>query len=53
MKKISLLFLVSLSLFGEDFISDFEYGQMLYRDSRGVSCVPCHGEVGEGKLIVS
>jgi mono/diheme cytochrome c family protein len=53
MKKISLLVLVSLALFGEDFISDFEYGQMLYRDSRGVSCVPCHGEVGEGKLIVS
>jgi len=52
MKKISLLLLASLSLFAEDFISDFEYGQMLYRDSRGVSCVPCHGETGEGKEIV-
>jgi len=45
-----LLLLVSLCavLFSEDFISEFEYGQMLYRDSRGVSCVPCHGETGEG-----
>ncbi len=53
MKKISLLLLASFVLFAEDFISDFEYGQMLYRDSRGVSCVPCHGETGGGMDIVS
>ena len=47
------LVLLSLTLHGEDFISDFEYGQMLYRDSRGVSCVPCHGETGGGRDIVS
>ena len=41
------------SLFAEDFMSEFEYGQMLYRDPRGVSCVPCHGETGEGREIVS
>jgi mono/diheme cytochrome c family protein len=35
----------------EDFISEFEYGQMLYQDPRGVSCVPCHGDHGEGALI--
>jgi len=36
---------------GEDFISQFEYGQMLYQNPRGVSCVPCHGDRGEGALI--
>jgi len=35
----------------EDFISEFEYGQMLYQNPRGVSCVPCHGDTGEGKTI--
>lgn len=53
MKKISLLCFCLLSLQAEDFISEFEYGQMLYRDPRGVSCVPCHGETGEGREIVS
>ncbi len=53
MKKISLLCLCLFSLQAEDFISEFEYGQMLYRDPRGVSCVPCHGETGEGREIVS
>ena len=36
----------------EDFISHYEYGQMLYKYPRGVSCVECHGEAGEGKVIV-
>ena len=53
MKKVSLLCLCLFSLRAEDFISEFEYGQMLYRDPRGVSCVPCHGETGEGRDIVS
>jgi len=53
MKIYALLCMVPLLLAGEDFISDFEYGQMLYRDSRGVSCVPCHGETGGGREIVS
>jgi len=37
---------------GEDFISHYEYGQMLYNNPRGVSCVSCHGERGEGATIV-
>jgi len=37
----------------EDFISDFEYGQMLYKNPRGVSCAACHGESGEGKEIIA
>ena len=48
-----LLFLLPLLSFGEeDFISHYEYGQMLYNNPRGVSCAQCHGENGEGKVIV-
>jgi mono/diheme cytochrome c family protein len=35
----------------EDFISHFEYGQMLYNNPRGVSCAACHGKLGEGSVI--
>jgi mono/diheme cytochrome c family protein len=35
----------------EDFITEFEYGQMLYQDPRGASCAACHGETGAGELI--
>ena len=44
---------IAVSLHSEDFISRFEYGQMLYENPRGVSCVPCHGSRGEGKIIAS
>ena len=37
---------------GEDFISDYEYGEMLYANPRGVSCSQCHGKIGEGQTIV-
>jgi mono/diheme cytochrome c family protein len=36
---------------GEDFISYFEYGGMLYENPRGVTCKKCHGTRGEGKEI--
>ncbi len=36
----------------EDFISHYEYGQMLYNNPRGVSCAQCHGKSGEGCTIV-
>ena len=53
MKKQILLLglLLAKGVSGEDFITDFEYGQMLYRDPRGASCAACHGETGSGKLI--
>ncbi len=52
MKKI--YFFLPLALLGsEDFITDFEYGQMLYTNPRGISCATCHGLKGEGKAIVS
>jgi len=36
----------------ESFITDYEYGEMLYSNPRGVSCAECHGDSGEGKSIV-
>jgi len=51
--KLLLLLLPLIISANEDFISHYEYGQMLYNNPRGVSCTQCHGEHGEGKLIVS
>ena len=48
-----LLFLSPFILGGsEDFISHYEYGEMLYNNPRGVSCVQCHGKNGAGTTIV-
>jgi len=40
-------------LFGDDFINKYEYGEMLYKNPRGVSCEGCHGVFGEGKKMGS
>jgi mono/diheme cytochrome c family protein len=51
MKRLWIL--LPLLLCGqEDFISHFEYGEMLYANPRGVSCAECHGVSGEGQIIV-
>ena len=36
----------------ESFMTDYEYGEMLYHNPRGISCAACHGSSGEGKVIV-
>jgi hypothetical protein len=52
MKKLILL--LPFLLFGdESFITQFEYGQMLYQNPRGIGCNNCHGEKGEGKIIAN
>ena len=51
MKQL-LILLPFLLCAQEDFISHYEYGEMLYANPRGVSCVQCHGKNGEGKIIV-
>jgi mono/diheme cytochrome c family protein len=51
LKRLLLIFPLLLGA-EEDFISHYEYGQMLYSNPRGVSCAQCHGESGEGKIIV-
>ena len=32
----------------ESFLSDIEYGQMLYVNPRGIACAKCHGKNGKG-----
>ena len=51
MKRLLLLVPLLLNA-NEDFISHYEYGEMLYNNPRGVSCSQCHGQKGEGKVIV-
>ena len=51
--KRLLVFVPLLLGASEDFITHYEYGQMLYNNPRGVSCSQCHGDNGEGCMIVS
>jgi mono/diheme cytochrome c family protein len=32
----------------ESFLSSVEYGRMLYKNPRGISCAKCHGKKGQG-----
>ena len=52
MIKQLLLILPLLLGANEDFISHYEYGEMLYGNPRGVGCAQCHGDNGAGKTIV-
>jgi len=57
MKKLFCSLIYCLSLYGNNiensFITQFEYGKMLYNNPRGISCVKCHGEDAHGKNIVT
>jgi len=59
MKKTILLLpiLISLNLFSENFdnsfITKYEYGKMLYKNPRGISCIICHGKDAKGKRIAT
>ena len=54
MKKIVLILLCFIFGYGDDlFITKFEYGEMLYNNPRGISCMKCHGPKGESKFFVS
>jgi mono/diheme cytochrome c family protein len=50
---IFLLFIINIYAKTNDnlFITDFEYGEMLYENPRGIGCVKCHGEDGNKKFI--
>ena len=52
--KLRLLVALSCCIFAEDsFITQYEYGEMLYKNPRGIGCVHCHGKHGEGAYIAS
>ena len=53
-----LLIFTTTYLFGQnnfdkDFITQFEYGKMLYNNPRGISCAKCHGKDAKGKIIAN
>jgi len=55
-KLFILLFatlLFSESTFEDSFITQYEYGKMLYKNPRGISCSKCHGDNAKGKIIVT
>lgn len=37
----------------ESFITPLEYGKMLYENPRGIGCVECHGQYGQGDKIAN
>lgn len=49
-----VVLLLSLALFAEEsFITEGEYGEMLYKNPRGIGCIHCHGRGGKGALIAT
>jgi len=45
------LFLLLGTAWAGSFITDEEYGAMLYKNPRGIGCNACHGREGGGKII--
>ena len=37
----------------ESFLSSVEYGKLLYKNPRGISCSQCHGSEGKGGQIIA
>ena len=57
-KYLAIFLLFFSSIFGdtnfeESFITQYEYGKMLYENPRGISCSKCHGQDARGKDIVT
>ena len=52
---IRTLFLFITIIYAKNdwFITNLEYGKMLYNNPRGISCAKCHGIKGKGKIITS
>ena len=55
MIKLYLLLLYTLllseSTFESAFITQFEYGKMLFNNPRGISCIKCHAKDAKGMVI--
>ena len=43
--------LMSKTNFDSSFITQYEYGKMLYNNPRGISCTKCHGSDAKGIVI--
>jgi len=51
MKVFICILIMFTSLNAESFITKMEYAKMLYSNPRGIGCISCHGERGEGSVI--
>ncbi len=61
MQKLFLMLFTSIALFSNEqndysiidysFITKSEYGEMLYKNPRGIGCNKCHGDKAQGLLI--
>ncbi|WP_104721406.1 c-type cytochrome [Helicobacter mesocricetorum] len=51
MYRLFLVIFVNFVFAEESFITSIEYGKMLYENPRGIGCVECHGQAGEGRMI--
>lgn len=49
--KFTLLLMMILPVFAEDFITQKEYARMLYENPRGISCKSCHGVDGREQVL--
>jgi mono/diheme cytochrome c family protein len=44
---------IPILLFSQDFITNLEYGKMLYNNPRGIGCIKCHNNNAKGKVIAT
>jgi len=52
-KSLFVALLASSFVNAESFINSYEYGEMLYKNPRGIGCDKCHGKYGEGMELGS
>ena len=51
MNKIWII--IPLFIWGSDFITNLEYGKMLYKNPRGIGCIKCHSKDAKGAVIAT
>lgn len=53
MKQLIFIMTLSTTLFAENFLTQVEHGEKIYKETRGVACASCHGLYNEGKIILT
>ena len=51
--KLLIISICFLFLKANDFITNIEYGAMLYKNPRGIGCIKCHAKDAKGKVIAT
>ena len=50
---IFLVIVITSNQANEPFMQIYQYGQMLYKNPRGIGCNNCHGDHAQGMLIAT